>query len=377
MQGYRVLAVARKEVIQILRDARSLVIVVVMPLFMMLLFGYGVNLDTSAIPMYVLDREGSQQSQNLLKHFQSSRYFDIVGVVDNYPSVLRALDEGRCRMAIVIPARFSEELNSGTPVGVQLLVDAIDDNTANLAFSYSESVLRGFSADVQLQWLRRQGLVGLAPPLNVDARIWFNEVLESKAFIVPGVIALVLTVIGTFLTSLTVARERERGTLEQLISTPVRSSEIMVGKLMPYFVISVIDFGICAAIAIWGVRVPFRGSWLALSVGSAFFLIVVLSMGYLISVLASTQLAASQTALVTAFLPAFLLSGFIYPIDQMPLVLRAFTHIIPARYYVSILKSVFLKGTPIGLIGADLLGLAIFAALVGTLATRAFHKTLD
>ncbi len=377
MQGYRVLAVARKEVIQILRDARSLIIVVLMPPLMMLLFGYGVNLDTSAIPMYVLDREGSQQSQNLLKHFQSSRYFDIVGVVDNYPSVLRALDEGRCRMAIVIPARFSEELNSGTPVGVQLLVDAIDDNTANLAFSYSESVLRGFSADVQLQWLRRQGFGGLAPPLNVDSRIWFNEVLESKAFIVPGVIALVLTVIGTFLTSLTVARERERGTLEQLISTPVRSSEIMVGKLMPYFVISVIDFAICAAIAIWGFKVPFRGSWLALTIGSAFFLIVVLSMGYLISVLASTQLAASQTALVTAFLPAFLLSGFIYPIDQMPLILQAFTHIIPARYYVSILKSVFLKGTPIGLIRADLMGLAIFAAVVGTLATRAFRKTLD
>ncbi|PYU17695.1 MAG: ABC transporter permease, partial [Acidobacteria bacterium] len=246
MQGYRVLAVARKEVIQILRDARSLIIVVLMPPLMMLLFGYGVNLDTSAIPMYVLDREGSQQSQSLLKHFQSSRYFDIVGVVDNYPSLLTALDEGRCRMAIVIPARFSKELNSGGPVGVQLLVDAIDDNTANLAFSYSESVVRNFSADVQVQWLRRQGLVGLAPPLNVDARIWFNEVLESKAFIVPGVIALVLTVIGTFLTSLTVARERERGTLEQLISTPVRSSEIMVGKLMPYFVISVIDFGICA-----------------------------------------------------------------------------------------------------------------------------------
>jgi ABC-2 type transport system permease protein len=211
----------------------------------------------------------------------------------------------------------------------------------------------------------------------VDSRIWFNEVLESKAFIVPGVIALVLTVIGTFLTSLTVARERERGTMEQLISTPVHSSEIMVGKLMPYFVISVIDFAVCAAIAIWAFRVPFRGSWIALSVGSALFLVVVLCMGYLISVLASTQLAASQTALITAFLPAFLLSGFIYPIDQMPVVLRAFTHIIPARYYVSILKGVFLKGTPIGLLGADLVGLAMFAAVVGTFATRAFHKTLD
>ena len=377
MQGYRIIAVARKEVIQILRDARSLAIVVLMPPLMMLLFGYGVNLDTSTIPMYVLDREGSQQSQSLLKHFQSSRYFDIVGVTDNYPSLLKALDEGRCRMAIVIPTRFSKELNSGRPVGVQLLVDAIDDNTANLAFSYSESVVQGFSADTQIQWLRRKGLASMAPPLSVDSRVWFNEVLESKAFIVPGVIALVLTVIGTFLTSLTVARERERGTMEQLISTPVHSSEIMVGKLLPYFIISVADFGVCAAIAIWGFHVPFRGSWIALSVSSALFLIVVLSMGYLISVLASTQLAASQTALITAFLPAFLLSGFIYPIDQMPVVLRAITHIIPARYYVSIVKGVFLKGTPIRLLGPDIAGLAIFAVVVGTLATRAFHKTLD
>jgi ABC-2 type transport system permease protein len=377
MRVYRIFAIARKEVIQILRDSRSLVIVILMPPAMMLLFGYGVNLDTSAIPMYAFDREGSQQSQDLLKHFQSSRYFDIVGVVDNYPSLLKAIDEGRCRMAVVIPARFSKELNSGRPVGIQLLVDAIDDNTANLAFSYSESVVRSYSADVQLNWQRRKGLGGTPPALNVDSRVWYNEVLESKAFIVPGVIALVLTVIGTFLTSLTIARERERGTMEQLISTPVRSSEIMVGKLLPYFVISVIDFGVCAAIAIWGFNVPFRGSWITLSIGSACFLVVVLGMGYLISVLASTQLAASQTALITAFLPAFLLSGFIYPIDQMPVVLRALTHIIPARYYVSIVKNVFLKGTPIGLLGADLLSLVIFAGVVGTLATRSFHKTLD
>ncbi len=377
MRAYRVLAMARKEFVQILRDARSLAIVVLMPAVLMLLFGYGVNLDTSAIPLYVFDREGSQQSQDLLKHFQSSKYFDAVGTVNNYPALLRAIDEGRCRIAIVIPPDFSKKLDAGGPVGVQALVDAIDDNTANLAFSYSESVVRSFSAGVQLDWQHRQGLAGLQYPLNVQSRVWFNEELQSRAFIVPGVIALVMTVIGTFLTSLTIAREWERGTMEQLISTPVQPSEIMIGKLAPYFLISVIDSTLCTAIAIWGFRVPFRGNWGTLLISSALFLVVVLAMGYLISVVAKTQLTASHISLLTGFLPTFLLSGFIYPIDQMPMVLRAFTHIIPARYYVSILKGVFLRGSPIGLLRGDLLGLVGFAMVVGTLATRSLQKALD
>ena len=249
MRAYK-LAIARKEFIQILRDRHSLAIVVLMPVILMLLFGYGVNLDTSAIPLYVFDREGSQQSRNLVEHFQSSRYFDVVNSVDNYPALLRAIDEGRCRMGIVIPPDFSRKLNAGHSVGVQALVDAIDDNTANLAFSYSDIVIRGFSGDVQLDWEHRQGLAGFQYPLNVESRVWFNEQLESRAFIVPGVVALVMTVIGTFLTSLTIAREWERGTMEQLISTPVQPSEIMVGKLVPYFLISVIDSTLCVAIAV-------------------------------------------------------------------------------------------------------------------------------
>jgi ABC-2 type transport system permease protein len=377
MRAYRVLAIARKEFIQILRDRRSLAIVVLMPVTLMLLFGYGVNLDTSAIPLYVFDREGSQQSRNLVEHFQSSRYFDVVNSVDNYPALLRAIDEGRCRMGIVIPPDFSRKLNAGHSVGVQALVDAIDDNTANLAFSYSDIVIRGFSADVQLDWEHRQGLAGFQYPLNVESRVWFNEQLESRAFIVPGVVALVMTVIGTFLTSLTIAREWERGTMEQLISTPVQPSEIMVGKLVPYFLISVIDSTLCVAIAVWGFRVPFRGSYGTLMVSSALFLVVVLAMGYLISVIAKTQLVASHIALLTGFLPAFLLSGFIYPIDGMPAVLRVFTHIIPARYYVSILKGVFLKGSSISLLRGDLLSLVGFGIVVGTLATRALQKRLD
>ena len=367
---------ARKEVIQVLRDSRSLAIVVLMPPMLMLMFGYGVSLDTKDIPLCAFDREGTQQSQDLLKRFQASRYFKVVGTVDNYPALLRAIDEGDCRIGIVVPPDFSKQLNIGGPVGIQALADGIDDNTANLSLGYSETVVRGFSSDVQLDWTRRRGLSAAPRPLRVETRTLFNEDLESKAFIAPGVIALVMAVIGTFLTSLTIAREWERGTMEQLISTPVRSSEIMIGKLAPYFVIGLLDTALCTAIAVWWFRIPFRGTSSTLLLSSFLFLTVVLAMGYLISVVAKTQLAASQTALVSTFLPAFLLSGFIYPIDQMPPVIRAISRLLPARYYVDMTKRIFLKAGSIPVLRQDLVDLIILAAVVVILATGAFQKKL-
>ena len=376
MQANRILAIARKEISHILRDSRSLAIVVLMPPLLMVVFGTGISLDTKAVPLFVFDRERSQQSQDLVRRFQSTEYFRVVGMVNNYPALLRALDEGRCRIGIVIPSDFSKKLNVGGRVAVQGLVDAVDDNTANLAFSYAETILRGFSAKVQFDWARSRE-VPVKHLLNVSSRVWFNEELESKEFIAPGVIALVMAVIGTFLPSLTIAREWERGTMEQLISTPVLSSEIMIGKLAPYFLISLLDAALCTAIAVWWFRVPFRGNWGTLLISSALFLIGVLAMGYLISVVAKSQLAASQIALLSTFLPAFLLSGFMYPIDQMPSAVRIVTLLVPARYYVSIVKSLFLRGTPIGLLRGELVGLAIFATVAGMLATQAFQKRLE
>ncbi len=377
MRWHRLAAIARKEIIQILRDSRSLIIVVVMPLVLMLLFGYGVSVDIKHIPVYVFDREGSQQSQDLLKRFEASDYFDIVQSVDNYPTLLEAIDAGRCRLALVIPHDFSRQWNAGGTATVQALVDSTDDNTANLIFSYSEAVVRGFAEEVQLDWLRRQGQTRAQAPLTVDARTWFNEDLESRTFIIPGVVALVMAVIGTFLTSLTVAREWERGTMEQLVATPVTPLEVMLGKLAPYFAIGMFDAALCAAVAIWWFRVPFRGQMSTLFAGSALFLVVVLSLGFFISVVAKSQLAASQASLVATFLPAFLLSGFLFSIEQMPPVIRFLTRVVPARYYVSLLKNVFLKGTPLALLKAELLALAVFAVILGSLATRVFQKRLS
>jgi ABC-2 type transport system permease protein len=348
-----------------------------MPVTLMLLFGYGVNLDLKGLPIYVFDRDGSQQSQDLLKRFQASEYFKVERVVDNYPAITRALDDGHAKMGIVIPWDFSARLGSGGPVQVQALVDGTDDNTANVAIGYAQAVVQGYSAEIQTTWLLRHGQSIQPAPVSVETRTWYNEDLESSAFIVPGVLALVMSVIGAFLTSLTIAREWERGSMEQLISTPVSAMEIMLGKLAPYFVLGMFDVVVCAAIAIYWFHVPFRGSYLTLLFSSALFLVVVLSLGFFISVLAKSQFAASQVALLVTFLPAFLLSGFLFSIDQMPMALQWITRVLPARYYVSVLKQIFLKGTPTKMLYADLVPLGIFAIILALLATNSFHKRLD
>ncbi len=377
MSWTRLLVMAKKEFVQILRDSRSLMIVIVMPAILVMLFGYGVNLDLKGLPVYVYDRDGTQQSQDLLKRFQASEYFHVVRAVNNYPELKRALDDGDAKMGIVVPWDFSEKLRAGGPVQVQALVDATDDNTANVLMGYTQGVIQSYSSEIQINWLRTRGLTMQSAPISIDTRTWYNENLESSAFIIPGVLALVMSVIGAFLTSLTIAREWERGTMEQLISTPVSAAEIMFGKLLPYFVLGMGDTIISALIAIYWFRVPFRGSFVTLLVGSALFLVVVLSLGFLISVLAKGQFAASQIALLVTFLPAFLLSGFLFSIEQMPAALQWFTHIVPARFYVSFLKKVFLKGASGAMLYADLIPLTVFAIVLAVVATYSFHKRLE
>jgi ABC-2 type transport system permease protein len=372
----RVMAMARKEVIQIGRDPRSLLIIIAMPLMQLFIYGYAVNLDIKHIPLCVYDRDATQTSQDLLKRFQATDYFDIVRVSPDYQDVIRQIDQGTCRIAVVVPSQFSETLRSSGQANVQALLDASDSNTASIGMGYAQSILQAYSQQVQINWQQRHGMAPVAPVVTFEPRTWFNEDLSSMANIIPGVVALVMAVVGAFLTSLTIAREWERGTMEQLISTPVGKLEIEIGKLVPYFIIGMLDTALCAGMGVWWFGVPFRGSWTLMFGCSMLFLIVVLAIGYLISVVAKNQLAASQLALLTTFLPAFLLSGFIFPIEQMPTVVQWITRILPARYYVSILRNVFLKGTPAELMAGQVTALAIIAAVAITLATRAFEKRL-
>jgi len=373
----RLSAITRKEIIQIRRDPRSLLIVFLMPAMLMALMGYGISLDQKNVPVCVFDREGSQQSQDLLKHFQASIYFNVVMVNDDYASLVRAIDRGKCSLGLVIPNDFSEQLRNGGEVDVQGIVDATDDNTANLIFGYGEAVVAGYSNDVQLQYLSSNGFATMNAPVSVQSRTWFNEDLDSSNFIVPGVVVLVMAVIGTFLTSLTVAREWERGTMEQLVSTPVTPLEVTIGKLIPYFALGFIDTIFCEAIAVFWFQVPFRGAFVMMFLASALFLAVVLLLGYWISAATKSQLAASQFSLVLTFLPAFLLSGFAFPIDQMPIAVQAITYLTPARYYLTLVKAIFLKGTGVAPLMPQMFALTLFATIVGRMALRSFRKVLE
>ena len=377
MNPRRTFAIMRKEVIQIWRDPLSLLVIFAMPIVQLVIYGYGVNLDIKHIPLCVYDRDSTQTSQDLLKHFQATEYFKIVHVANNYEDVIQQIDHGDCTVAVVVPPQFSENLHSHGQAQVQALLDASDSNTASIGMGYALSVVQAYSQDVQIEWQQGHGLPPIAPNITFQPRTWFNEDLESMSNIVPGVIAMVMAVVGAFLTSLTIAREWERGTMEQLIATPVRKLEIQAGKLIPYFFIGMMDTALCAGAAIWWFGVPFRGSWTVLFACSALFLIVVLSLGYLFSVTSKSQLGASQMALLVTLLPTFLLSGFIFPIDQMPVVVQWITRILPARYYVSILRNVFLKGTPVRLLATEITALGIIAALLIIRATRAFQKRLE
>ena len=376
MKWRRIAAIARKEIVQILRDPRSLLIVLAIPLVQLFIFGYAVNLDVKHIPLCVYDRDGSQSSQDLLKHFQATDYFDIVRVSENYRDVVQGIDQGVCTVAVVVPPQFAETLRSSGQASVQALLDASDNNSASIGMGYAQSILQSYSAGIQVDWQQRHGLAGGVPAITFQPRTWFNEDLESMANLIPGVVALVMAVVGAYLTSLTIAREWERGTMEQLISTPVGKLEIQIGKLFPYFVIGMVDTAVCGGTALWWFGVPFRGSWVVFFGCSMLFLIVVLSLGYFISVTAKSQLGACQMALLATFLPTFLLSGFIFPIDQMPLVVQWVTAVLPARYYVTILRNVFLKGTEVQLLAPQIAALAVIAAVLVVLATRSFQKRL-
>jgi ABC-2 type transport system permease protein len=377
MKWRRIAAIMHKEVVQIRRDPLSLLIVFLMPVIQLLIFGYAVNLDVKHVPLCVYDQDGTQQSQDLLKHFQATQYFNIAKVSQSYQDVVRNIDQGACTVAVVVPPQFSEDLGSGGHTQVQLLLDASDSNTAMVGMGYAQAIVQGYSAQILVNWQQGAGALIGAPVVNFQPRTWFNEDLQSMADLVPGVVALVMAVVGAFLTSLTIAREWERGTMEQLISTPVGKLEIQIGKLAPYFALGMMDTVVCAAMSVGWFHVPFRGSWAVFFGCSMLFLTVVLSLGYFISVSAKSQLGACQMALLATFLPTFLLSGFIFPIDQMPVVVQWITLVLPARYYVSILRDVFLKGTEVQLLAPQIGALAVIAVGFVALATRAFQKRLQ
>ncbi len=378
MKPHRVIAVAKKEFLHVIRDPRSLGMGIGIPLLMLFLFGYALTLDVDRVPLIVWDQSGTSASRELISRFTGSRYFSLQRHTDNYRDIERAIDSRRAVIALVVPRVFARDVDTGRNTTVQVIVDGSDPNTATFALGYAESAVAGYSRDIALKRIRRvSGSEPRLPTLDVRPRVWFNTDMVSKNYIFPGLIAVIMMIIAALLTSLTVAREWETGTMEQLISTPLTGGEMILGKLIPYFTIGIIDLVLSVLVGEFIFDIPLRGSLPLLFGLSLLFLTGALSLGILISIGAKNQFVASQVALVATVLPAFLLSGFIFPIETMPAAVQAITHIVTARYFVNILRGIYLKDVGLGVMAGEVALLAAFAALALGLSVRKFRKKIE
>lgn len=369
----RATAVAKKEFIQIIRDPRSLGLAFAIPALLIFLFGYGLTLDVDNVPMAIWNQDNSQISKDFILNFNNSRYFNIVGYYDNYRDMEYLLNKDAALMFMVIPKDFSKYIQAKKIAPVQIIIDGSDSNTARIAKGYAESIVSRYNSNFETNAITEFSTMNPAP-VDLRDRCWFNPNKESNYFIIPGNIAVIIMIISALLTSLTVAKEWERGTMEQLISTPVRGQELIFGKLFPYFVIGLIDLAIAVSMGYFIFQVPLRGNIILLFALSSLFLVGALSLGIFISVFAKNQRLASQIAIMATFLPTYLLSGFMFAIFNMPKVVQAITFLIPARYYMVILRGIYLKGIGIRALWPQIAFLSAFAVLMAIVANRRFKK---
>ncbi len=366
----RLLAVSRKEVIQLRRDRRSLVLAFVLPVLLVVIFAYGISWDVDEIRTVVVDQDGSARSRALVEAFHASGHF-LIEEASTAAEVDGPIDRGQVQLGIIIPPDFARNLGGGVPASVQAIVDGSDANTATIVLGYTRAVVQAHNQRL----LSERGYT-VTPAVQVESRVWYNEELVSRNMIVPGLVAVIMMIIAAMLTSLTIAREWERGTMEQLASTPVHRVEVVLGKLLPYLVVGLIDVVVASALGVALFGVPLRGNFLLLMVTSTFFLIGALGLGMFISAITRSQLLAAQVAMIVTFLPAFLLSGFMYSIEVMPRGLQAVTLLIPARHFVGVTRGIFLKGVGAGVLYPPALLMVAFAVLGLFLSIRVFRKEI-
>jgi ABC-2 type transport system permease protein len=366
----RFTALLVKEAVQIVRDPSSILIAFVLPVILLFLFGYGVSLDANAVKIGVAVEAQSEPAQSLSAAFRASRFFDVTAAHDRR-TLEPLMVAGEIRGIVVIPAQFGENATRDLrSARIQVLTDGSDPNTAQFVANYAQGVWSNWAA----QRLPRDA----APQaVSLEPRFWFNPELRSRYFLVPGCIAIVMTLVGTLLTALVVAREWERGTMEAMMATPISTIELLLGKLIPYFLLGLASMALCTALGVFLFGVPLRGSVFALLAISSAFLLPALGQGLLISSATKNQFVASQVALLSGFLPAFLLSGFIFEIPSMPKVIQAVTYIVPARYLIPSLQSVFLAGDIWPLFLRDIAAMLGIGAVFLALAVRATRKSLE
>lgn len=373
----RIPAIAHKELLHIVRDWRTLAMAFVLPTILILLFGYAITFDIKNLKLAVADEDRTKASRALIERFTSSEYFVITARPTSAAALPGLLEDGTAQVALAIPEGFAKRLERLEPDTVQVLVDGSESNTATIGGGYVAAVLNGYNLDRLATVLARMGVsTGGIPPLDAEMRIWFNPLADSSPTIVPGLVAVIIVLMSALLTSLTIVRERESGSLEGLFATPVRRNEILIGKTIPYLAIAMIDTALVAGLGVFVFDVPFDGSVPTFFVTALAFTTTGLGIGMMASVVANNQMLANQIVILVTMLPSLLLSGFMFPISSMPKWVQVITYAVPARYFVEIARGVMLKAQPF----SELLTPTLLLAVVGTFffarAGMAFKKKL-
>ncbi|MEP0806620.1 MAG: ABC transporter permease [Chloroflexota bacterium] len=372
----RLLSIIRKEFIQIFRDTRTLILILVIPIMQLFLLGYSATNDVRNVPLAVLDRSRSVESRALLESYRAADYFRIAYVVDSEAEIEDLIMSGEARAAVIIPPDYAQRLADGD-AQIAFLLDGSDPTSASTALSASQLIGQAHALNILLQRFERSGMsLRVQPPVEVRTSVWFNPDLISAHFMIPGVIGMILYAIAAILTATSVVRERERGTIEQLIVTPIRPWELIVGKLMPYVILGFFNTIEVLAVGHWWFGVPIRGDLGLIILLSGVFMVTGLGIGLLASTIANTQQEAMLTVWMT-LLPSIFLSGFFFPLEAMPKILQWISYLMPLRYYLVIIRSLLLKGVGLATIQTDVLAMTLFAVGIMTLAALRFRKRLD
>jgi len=374
----RIWPIMKKEWIHIIRDPRTLVIALAIPLIMLFLYGYALTLDVKNLTTAVLDQDNSALSRDFVSKFSSSGYFKIVRYPEGNAEAKDMLDGNRVKLVINIPNGFSSDLKTGKSPKIQTILDGVNSNTAAIALSYVNAIVNDFNEENLERFLKSQNIdEKIVHPIIYEPRVWYNETLRSMNFLVPGIIVIILMVLSVLLTSMTIVGEREKGTMESLVVSPLKTYELAIGKLLPYVFLALMDIMLVVAVGSFWFKVPIRGDVMLLFVLSTLFLFSALGIGFFISTIARSGTEAFLIAQITTMLPSILLSGFVFPIKSMPAFVQFITHFIPAKYFLTIARGIFLKGIGITYLWKDSLALVVFvAAILGAAALR-FKKTIE
>jgi ABC-2 type transport system permease protein len=371
-----ILHIIRKEFLQLRQDRKMFGISFFAPVFQLIILGYAATFDVSNIPTIVCDFDQSPSSRQLMRNFTSTEYFQIVGYFDKTSEIDNQLDDGHASVAIIIPRGFERKIDAGQSAPLQIIADGTETSTAGIGLSYASTIVSQYSQNILLESLIKRGSVTLPARLSAEFRVWYNPELKSRNFMVPGVLGLLLMVMTMLLTSLAIVKEKELGTLEQLVVTPIKPYQLIIGKLMPFFLIGVIDVVLVVFFASLVFSLPVKGGVLLLLSLSLIFLMTTLGLGLFISTVSRTQQQAMMTAIFFFMMPMMFFSGFVFPIENMPAILQYVSYIIPLRYYFVIVRGLFLKGVGMGILWPQALALLLFGSAILSMSVLRFQKRL-